>query len=238
MAGKAGVIIQARLGSQRLPGKILLKVCGKSFLELLIERLKGLEVIVATTTLEQDQPIVDLCLSLGIPYFRGSEEDVLDRTYRAAKENGLKTIVRVTSDCPLMDVNLIEEYLKLFDEEDVDYLANIIDRTFPRGMDIEIFTFKALEAAWKEAEDPYDREHVTPYIRRHSGRFKQYSVKQKENLSDIRLTLDTPDDLRLLKAIFEELYPNNPNFNLSTILQLLQQHPDWVEWNQHVKQKS
>ncbi len=238
MTGKVGVVIQARLGSERLPGKVLLQACNKPFLELLLERLSGMQVLVATTTLEQDDPIVALCESLDVPLFRGSEQDVLDRTYRAAKENGLQIIIRITSDCPLMDPKIVQECLKIFEEEDVDYLTNTLERTYPRGMDVEIFTFKALEAAWKEAKDPYDREHVTPYIRRHWGRFKPFSVKQKEDLSSIRLTLDTPEDYKLLKAIFEELYPSNKNFDLEAILKLLKQHPDWMTWNDHVKQKS
>ena len=238
MEKKVGVIVQARLGSERLPGKILLQACNKPFLELLLERLSGLNPIVATTTLDRDLPIVELCEKLKVPVYRGSEQDVLERTYRAAKENGLKTIIRITSDCPLADPEMISNYLQLFEEEDVDYLTNTLERTFPRGMDVEIFTFKALEAAWKEAQEPFDREHVTPYIRHHWGRFKPFSITQKEDASSIRLTLDTPDDYKLLKAIFEELYPKKKNFDYQDILQTLKEHPDWIEWNHHVKQKS
>ena len=238
MHEKVGVIVQARLGSERLPGKVLLQACNKPFLELLLERLSGLNPIVATTTQDRDIPLVELCEKLRVPVYRGSEPDVLERTYRAAKEHGLKTIIRITSDCPLADPEMISNNLQQFEEEDVDYLTNTLERTFPRGMDIEIFSFKALEAAWKEAVEPYDREHVTPYIRRHWGRFKPFSVKQSEDASSIRLTLDTPDDYKLLKAIFEELYPKKKDFDYQDILHVLKEHPDWIEWNHHVKQKS
>ena len=238
MHEKVGVIVQARLGSERLPGKVLLQACNKPFLELLLERLSGLNPIVATTTQDRDIPLVELCEKLRVPVYRGSEPDVLERTYRAAKEHGLKTIIRITSDCPLADPEMISNYLQQIEEEDVDYLTNTLERTFPRGMDIEIFSFKALEAAWKEAVEPYDREHVTPYIRRHWGRFKPFSVKQSEDASSIRLTLDTPDDYKLLKAIFEELYPKKKDFDYQDILHVFKEHPDWIEWNHHVKQKS
>jgi len=238
MKDQVGVVIQARLGSERLPGKILLQASGKPLLEHLLERLNGLPVVIATTPLEKDQPIVALAKQLSVPFFCGSEQDVLDRSYQAAKKEKFKTVIRITSDCPLIDKELIDQCINLFKEKKVDYLSNTLERSYPRGMDVEIFTIEALEAAWKEAKDVYDREHVTPFIRRHPDRFKQFSVVQKDDLSHLRLTLDTPEDYKLIKAIYEELYPQDKKFGLNEILRVLKRHPDWVDWNRHVKQKS
>ena len=232
------IISQARTGSTRLPGKVLMTISDKSLLEYHIERLKWslLPVIIATTASESDEPIVSICRRMNIPFFRAHEEDVLARYYECAMENGIEIIIRVTSDCPLIDGVLIKEGLELFKTEGVDYLSNTIVHTFPYGFDFEIFTFKALEAAFVNAKDRPEREHVTPYIwRNNPDRFKLFDFRSKQNKSDYRITVDTQEDFLVVKTLIEEYEADRKGYK--EIISILDKNPRILQPNKTVKQK-
>ncbi|CAM2881777.1 cytidylyltransferase domain-containing protein [Clostridium sporogenes] len=241
---KVVCIVQARVGSTRLPGKVLKKICGKTILEHDIDRLRRVknidEIIIATTTLKKDNDIVKECKILGVKYFRGSEDDVLSRYYYAAKENNADVVVRITSDCPLIDPEISENIIKYYidNKNKYDYVSNTIDRTYPRGLDTEVFSFKALEKAFKEAVSSRDKEHVTPYIWRNSKFFKLSQYKNSKNYSDLRWTLDTIEDFELIDTIYKLLYPNmNSKFQFDNILDLYDKYPELKSINVNVKQK-
>lgn len=235
--------IQARMGSTRLPGKVLKQVLGKPLLEFLIERLfysKKLDEIVVLTTREiADDPIVSFCEERKIPCFRGSEDDVLERYYQAALQRKPDGIVRVTSDCPLIDPDVVDQLIEVFCREypQIDYVSNSLERTFPRGLDVEVFSFKALENAFQHAIYPEEREHVTVYLYRHPELFKLKNIAHEPSLSHHRWTVDTPEDFALICLILENLYPIQPQFRLNDILDLLSHHSEWIKLNAHIEQK-
>lgn len=234
------IIVQARLGSTRLAGKVLRPILGKPMLGYQLERLRrvrGVEgIVVATTTNPQDQPIVDFCTREGLHYIRGSEDDVLSRYVAAADAFGLEAAVRITSDCPLIDPALIEKGVGLFMQSwpSLDYLSICHERTYPIGMDFEIMRADALKKAFYEAKTAAEKEHVTPYIWQHPELFRLANLQQKINQSSYRLTVDTQEDLQLIERIFAALYPKNPEFTLQDVLDLLALHPDWRQLNAHV----
>lgn len=237
-------IIQARIGSTRLPGKVLKKICGKTVLEHDIDRLKKVrnitKIIIATTTLEKDDLIVEEADKLNINYYRGSEEDVLARYYYAAKENNADIVVRVTSDCPLIDSEITERIIQYYIEnrEKYDYVSNTIVRTYPRGLDTEVFSFKALEKSFNEATSKSDREHVTPYIWRNNNLFKLAQYKNDINYSELRWTLDTEEDYLLIDIIYNFLFhQKGDNFNMKDILKLYDKHELLRKINDNVEQK-
>lgn len=237
-------IMQARMGSTRLNGKVLKKICGKTVLEHDIDRLKKVrnitKIIIATTTLEKDDLIVEEADRLNIKYYRGSEEDVLARYYYAAKENNADIVVRVTSDCPLIDSEITEGIIQYYldNSEKYDYVSNTIDRTYPRGLDTEVFSFKALEKTFNEAASKRDKEHVTPYIWDNSNLFRIYQYKNDVDYSELRWTLDTLEDFELIVRIYNILYPDkNNNFNMSDILKLYIQYSDLNSINNNIEQK-
>ncbi len=240
---KTVIIVQARMTSTRLPGKVLKRVLDKPLLEYQIERLRRVkladEIVIATTVNDTDQPIVELCNSLSVSYFRGSEEDVLSRYYGAAKENYADMVVRVTSDCPLIDPQIIDEIISFYVEnsDKYDYVSNCLTRSYPRGMDTEVFSFKALQEAFLSATAQADREHVTPFIYRHPERYGVGHIVYAENQSSHRWTVDTPEDFELIRRIIEALYPQSPEFKLEDCLNLLKQYPDWSNINVHIEQK-
>ncbi|MDY7003480.1 MAG: glycosyltransferase family protein [Cyanobacteriota bacterium] len=240
---KVVIIVQARMTSTRLPGKVLKKVLGKSLLEYQIERLRRVklanEVVIATTINEVDEPIVQLCNSLSVPYFRGSEEDVLSRYYETAKAHQADVIVRITSDCPLIDPGVIDRVIRFYInyQTEYDYVSNSLERTYPRGMDTEVFSFKALQEALKEAIAPPEREHVTPFIHRQPQRYNLASVNYLENQSHHRWTVDTPEDFELIKRILEAIYSKLPDFTLKDCLNLLDKNPEWSTINANIQQK-
>lgn len=235
------IIIQARMGATRLPGKPLKHVLDKPLLSYLFERLRRTqnsdEIVVATTQHPRDQAIVDLCREEQIPVYRGSEEDVLDRYYQTAKAASADVIVRVTADCPLIDPQIVDEVINYFLTHQVDYASNVLERTYPRGMDVEVFSFAALERAATEADTPDQREHVTPYFYQNPKKFILGGVKGKENHSIFRLTVDTQEDLILISLLIQELYPKKPDFTLNDLLEVLIAHPDWEKINSHIEQK-
>ncbi|MBS0634960.1 MAG: glycosyltransferase family protein [Verrucomicrobia bacterium] len=237
------IVVQARLGSTRLPGKIFKRVLDKTLLAYQLERLRMVQnvagIVVATTINPNDQPIVDWCNQEGYHCIRGSEDDVLSRYMAAIDAFGLDAVVRVTSDCPLIDPDLLERGLGLFYSHynDLDYLSICHERSYPLGMDFEIVRTQALEKAYFEAKSSPEKEHVTPYIWQHPEWFRLANLQQKENQSAYRLTVDTEEDFALIRHIIEALYPKNPEFRLADIMALLQKNPDWLKINAHIPQK-
>lgn len=238
------IVVQARLGSTRLPGKIFKTVQGKPLLSYQLERLRRVTsvegIVIATTTNPLDLPIVDYCNLEGLHCIRGSEEDVLSRYVAACDAFGLEVVVRVTSDCPLLDPKLLEKGLACFSEhyDTLDYLSICHERSYPLGMDFEIIRVDALKKAFFEAQTTSEKEHVTPYIWQHPKLFRLGNLQQKEDQSSYRLTVDTQEDFTLIEHIIKELYPKNPEFGLNDIITLLKKHPDWVSINAHVVQKA
>lgn len=236
---KVIIIIQARMGSTRLPGKSLMMVKDKPLIGYVIDNLKDIscvdEIILATTTSPKDNPLARYVQSRGVSIYRGSETDVLDRYYEAAKARQGDVIIRITGDCPLIDPRIIEQAFKKFKAGRYDYLSNTLKRTYPRGLDVEIFTFRVLEEAAREATEPAEREHVTPFIYNRPDRFKLGSLTGRPDLSNHRWTVDTQEDLDLITAIIEGV--EQPR-TTKHILQLFKRHPELMKINAHVEQKS
>jgi len=237
-------VVQARISSTRLPGKILKSVLGKPLLTFLVERLRqiqGIEgIIIATTKNPADNAIAEYCDHEGLHCVRASEEDVLSRYVAACEAFDLEVAIRITSDCPLLDPDLVSSGLALFAQkyESLDYLSNTLVRTFPRGMDFEIIRTDSLKKAYFEAKTAVEKEHVTPYIYNHPEKFRLANLLQKQDQSHFRLTVDTPEDFELIRLLLEEIYPKKPEFRLSDILLALKEHPDWIKINSHVVQKA
>ncbi|MCK5082502.1 MAG: glycosyltransferase family protein [Candidatus Omnitrophica bacterium] len=240
---KVAIIVQARMGSTRLPGKIMKSVLGKPLLEYLLERLqrveKSDEICVATTTKLQEQSILDVCSRMSVKTFRGSEEDVLQRYFLAAQYLKADAIVRVTSDCPLIDPAEIDKLIGCYLENlnRYDYIADGPKRSYPWGMGSEIFSFEALKQAYENAKSKPEREHVTPYIYWNPHLFRLGNLAYKEDQKDHRWTVDTPEDFELVTKIIENLCPIKPEFSIEDILNLVQENPEWKEINCHVVQK-
>jgi spore coat polysaccharide biosynthesis protein SpsF (cytidylyltransferase family) len=222
-------IIQARMGSTRLPNKVLKNLGDKTVLEQVCSRVKKSklidEIFVATTIDKNNLPIVHLCSSIGVSVFCGSEDDVLDRFYQLSRLINPEHIVRITSDCPVIDSELIDSIIDSHLLSKADYTSNTIKDSFPDGLDTEVFKFSALEKAWDKAVLSSEREHVTPYIKNHPEFFKLNSIVSKTDYSKKRWTLDTDLDFEFLQSIFEELYLNNPYFGTQEILNLLESKP-------------
>ena len=236
-------IVQARMGATRLPGKPLLEVMKRPLLSYQLERLKRChkvdEIIVATTTHPRDQAIVDFCQQERVSVFRGSEEDVLERYDQAAKVFNADIVIRGTGDCPLIDPAVVDQALEFFLKRHptYDYVSNILERTYPRGMDVEVFSRASLEQAARNAKSVDEREHVTPYIYQHPETFALGSLVREPNESYHRWTVDTSEDFELISTILKTLYPKNPSFTMVDILQAFKEHPDWIKINAHVQQK-
>ena len=237
------IIVQARMTSTRLPGKVMKIVCGKPLLEHLINRLKRVkcadQIVIATTVNETEDIIVELCKKLDISYYRGSEEDVLGRYYEAAVEYGGDVIIRITSDCPVIDPEVVDYLISFFTNniEKYDFVSNTLERSYPRGMDAEIVSFKALKEAHFNAYDPFDREHVSLFIRNRPTQYRRHNIKYSSDLSRYRLTVDTSEDMELIRRIFESLYVENPEFSMKDILSKMAANPDWIKINSYVKQR-
>jgi spore coat polysaccharide biosynthesis protein SpsF len=235
------IILQARMGAARLPGKPLKTVLGRPLLSYQLERLRQAklidEIVVATTTQPQDDQIAAFCADNNVPCFRGSEHDVLDRYYQAAKRFKADEVVRITGDCPLIDPVLVDQVVRQHLKEHKDYTSNSLERTYPRGLDTEIFSFRVLEKAAKEAVLTEEREHVTLYFYTHPELFSLGSVKESTDRSNHRWTVDTIEDFTLVAKILSILYPKNPDFRMKDILELLEKHPDWMKINAHIQQK-
>jgi spore coat polysaccharide biosynthesis protein SpsF len=222
-------ILQARMSSTRLPGKVLAPILGTPMLARQIERIARTrrvdKLIIATSDDPEDGAIERLCMDLGITCFRGSLDDVLDRYYQAALPHRPDHVVRLTGDCPLVDWTLIDRVVSHHLEGNFDYTSNTIAPTYPDGLDVEVFRFACLEEAWREATRPSQREHVTPYLKS-GNRFRTANVAAPIDHSNLRWTVDEPEDLALVRTVYEELYPKNPNFTAEDVFELFQQRPD------------
>lgn len=237
---KVGIITQVRVTSSRLPAKVLLSVRGRTYLEHHLDRLgeTGLPVIVATTTNFNDDVVVEVAKHVGVPVFRGSEDDVLSRFAGASREHGLDGIVRVTSDCPLIDPGIVAAGVDRWRaENDLDlYLSNCLERTYPRGMDYEIFSAARLYDAEANATLRADREHVTPYLHQNrSGEIRLLNLPWSGGGAQYRLTLDTPDDWKLLDALIEDFGADG--LSCAELVHILDTHPELATLNAHIEQK-
>ena len=211
---KITAIIQARMNSHRLPGKVLMDIEGKTSLERMISRIKKSklinEIIIATTKKKEDLEIIKECKSLGLKYFSGDEDDVLDRYFRASQKFDVKNIVRLTADCPMHDHEVIDSIIRIYKNNNYDYVSNVSKRTFPDGLDVEVFNFKSLDIAQKNAKNKVHREHVTTYIRKkikgmESGNFRTFNVENETNFSSFRWTLDNQADLDHIRFFYKNL---------------------------------
>lgn len=236
-----GAVIQARMDSKRLPGKVMMPLLGKPILWHVVNRLKHSKkiekIIIATTNNDIDRNIVEFSDNNNIDFFCGSEEDVLDRYYQASVKFNLKHIVRVTSDCPMIDPQVtdkvIGEYIGKSGE--VNYTSNIHPPTYPDGLDTEVFSFTALETAWKKAKKKYQREHVTPFIWEQPNRFKLINVVNDEDLSFMRWTVDEEKDFIFVEKVFKELHPKKEIFLMNDVLELLKKRPELSEINKDIR---
>jgi len=235
--------IEARMTSSRLPGKVLMDAAGKPMLAHMIERLQRVPsldaVIVATTVNATDDPVVELAERLGVGYFRGSEDDVLARVLDAARAHDVDVIVETTGDCPLIDPALVEICIQGYLDAGVDYISNVLERTYPRGMDTQVFATDILADVAARTDDADDHEHVSLYIYNHPEIYSLKNMAGPPELTDpgLGLTLDTPEDFELLRRIFEALYPDDPNFGLAAVLKLLNDDPSLAEINAHIGRK-
>jgi glutamate-1-semialdehyde 2,1-aminomutase len=224
------------MGSIRFPGKVMQPICGRPMIELLLARLAQCrridQIVLATAAEERSRPLIEHVAQLGFATFEGSEKDVLDRYYRAARATQARVIVRVTGDCPLIDPQLVDDVIELFLARGVDYASNVDPPTYPDGLDVEVFSFASLENAWREAQDPAQREHVTPFIRM-GERFRRANLSHSEDLAGHRWTVDEPDDFTVVRHVFEHFQPRL-DFTWREVLRLSCSHPQWFAGNRHL----
>lgn len=232
-------IIQARMGSTRLPGKIMKELCGKPQLWHVVKRVESCaavdKVVLATSTAPENDAVEIFCHKSDIDCFRGDEQDVLDRYYQAALSVGAKSgdaIMRITADCPVIDPKIIGELIALFQQEKPDYASNVFPPTYPDGLDAEIFAFDTLEKVWREAEEKAEREHVTLRIRNRSNEFAIVNLAQEQDQSSMRWTVDEPADFEVIKAVYENLYREGKVFTFSEILDFFALHPEIAKLNE------
>ena len=239
---KIVAIIQARMGSTRLPGKVLLDIGGEPMLVRDMHRVgqsKRIHLcVVATSNSPVDDPIISLCKQYGWNYFRGDEQDVLDRFYKAALAFKADIIVRITSDCPLIEAEIIDrvidDFIKKFPE--IDYSSNVLPvRTFPRGLDTEVISIQTLERLWNEDTNPQWREHVTQYIHQNPEKFRIHCTLNDVDCSSLRWTVDTAEDLEFVNKIYKQF--NDDRFSWHDVLLVLKKHPEFLEINRHIQQK-
>jgi len=233
-------IIQARLGSTRLPGKTMKELAGKPLLGHLISRIKKSkyieDIIIATTTQERDDRIVQFAAENNLKFFRGDEDDVLDRFYQAAVTWQCETIVRVTPDCPMLDPQITDRVILEYLSGRYDYVCNVMPPTYPDGLDTEVFSFQALARAWREAKLLSEREHVTAYIVKHPDLFKLGNVsKEGKNISWMRWTVDTQNDYEFVSHIFEKIGNSSEIFYLEDVLKVLKENPELIKINKGIE---
>lgn len=243
MKPKIVAMIEARMGSTRLPGKVMMPFVGKPSLELIIERLRRSrtinQIIVATTTNKTDDLIVDLCKKLNVSFYRGSEEDVLKRVVEAGQKYLADIIVRMTADCPLIDWRIVDRLVKTYQSGNYDYVSNVIQRSFPIGFDVEVFSLRKLQEIEKTATEQIYREHPPYYFYANPDKFRLRNLKADKNMfwPDLRVTLDTKEDYLVLTKIFEKLYPENSDFSAKDVVELMRQHPEWITINSQIKHR-
>ncbi|MBU1997686.1 MAG: glycosyltransferase family protein [Candidatus Omnitrophica bacterium] len=240
--GNIVAIIQARTGSSRLPGKVLMELAGKPMLMRIVERCKKSKlinkVVIATSTAKGDNKIEQLCKTNDWHCFRGSESDVTDRFYQASLKYEATIVVRITADCPLIDAEVIDDVIKQFlnKQPDIDYCSNILPhRTFPRGLDTEVFSFEAIERSWKEDDNPEWREHVDEYILHNQDTFKLDGFLNEKDYSYMRWVVDTEDDLKFIRKIYESF--GDSNFGWQDVINFIEENQDLLKINKDVQQK-
>ena len=244
MAMKTVAIIQARMGSTRLPGKVLMKLQGRTVLDHVITRVKQAklidEIIVATTTLPEDDVLAAEAAHYGVCVYRGSSDNVLSRYYEAAKKAKAQVVVRITSDCPLIDPKIIDAVVDAYFDNDAEIATNAGNtdktRTFPRGLDVEIFSFELLEQTNLSANKPYHFEHVTPYMYEIANTIFYY--RHPYNYSNNRWTLDTNEDYLFIKYVYDMLFKGTHDFYLDEILEFVTSYPEIASINADIKQKN
>jgi spore coat polysaccharide biosynthesis protein SpsF len=238
---KIVTIIQARMGSTRLPGKVLKDIGGRTVLARVVNRVRRAmhvgEVVIATTSNPGDDVIADECGQLSVECFRGDEFDVLDRYYRAALAYGAGTIVRICADCPMIEPETTDIVIREFLHRGCDYASNALTKTYPRGLDTEIMTADALARAWREAQHSYQRAHVTPYIYEHPDKFNIVRVMNPCDYSHYRWTLDTAEDLAFIRAVYQH-FDNDDRFYWRNVIALLESEPVLAELNSQVAVKA
>lgn len=243
--GRTVAIIQGRMSSSRLPGKILMDIAGEPMLMRVVERARRSktvdEVVFATTTDPSDDPVAEFCQSRAVACWRGSLPDVLDRFYQAARHFRAETIVRLTADCPLLDPGLVDETVALFRSRGADFAANRLPppyrRTYPIGLDCEVCTFAALERAWHEAHAAHEREHVMPYMYEVEGRFKVAVLDYQINYGSLRWTVDTAQDLELVRQVYQRL-AGRTDFSWLDVLAIFDREPDLARINAQVEHRN
>ena len=235
---KIHVIIQARMGSTRLPNKVLKEILKKPMLWHLVNRLKHSKfnpvIIIATTNAKEDKRIIDFANQLNLKSYAGSMNDVLDRFYQAALIFRAEIYVRITADCPLMDPEVFDKVVQVFLENDTDFTSNTHPPTYPDGIDIEVFSFETLEKTWKEARLASEREHVTAYIWKNPDIFKLGNVYNDNDLHELRWTVDQEEDFLFVTEIYSNLFPNKEIFLMNDILKLLKEKPELLEINNNI----
>jgi spore coat polysaccharide biosynthesis protein SpsF len=238
-------IIQGRMSSSRLPGKILLDIAEEPMLMRVVERARRIrivdEVVFATTVDPSDDPVEEYCRQNAVPCFRGNLQDVLDRFYQAARAYRADTIVRITADCPLLDPGLVDETILLFRRAGADFAANRLPppykRTYPIGLDCEVCSFTALERAWNEATELHDREHVMPYLYEVKDRFKVAVLDYAQDYGGLRWTVDTAQDLELVRQVYARL-AGKPDFTWLDVLAIFEREPELADINAQVAHRS
>jgi spore coat polysaccharide biosynthesis protein SpsF len=234
-------IIQARISSTRLPGKVVLPLCGNTLLARMVERVSFAKsagkIVVATTSNEEDIQIVEWCQQNNIEVYQGSKFDLLDRHYQVASKWKAKAIVKIPSDCPLIDPALIDKVIEFYflNEGRYDYVSNLHPATYPDGNDVEVMSFAALEQAWENATATMELEHTTPYLWENPGQFRIGNMVWETGFNfsmSHRWTIDYPEDYEFIKQVYERLYPSNPQFSLADILQLLEEEPSLKKINE------
>jgi len=223
------------MGSNRLPGKVLMRINKQTILEFVISQLKNSKyiekIVIATTTLSEDDVIVKLAKKLNIDYFRGNPKNVLDRYYKCAQQFSIDLIVRITSDNPLIDPTIVDSSIQTFNKNSYDYVTNCRQRTFPYGVEVEVFTFNVLERSWINAKKPSELEHVTPYIYNNSEKFKIYDLKNDIDLSNLRWTVDHKNDLELVQLLVKKI--EKRPILMTDILELFSNEPDLININKN-----
>jgi spore coat polysaccharide biosynthesis protein SpsF len=240
---KVVATIEARMTSSRLPGKVLLSAMGEPMLAHLVRRLKAVPsidaIVIATTVNTSDQPIVDFAHAAGVGCFRGSESNVMSRVLGAAESAGADVIVEITGDCPIIDPDIVEQTIRMFFHHSVDYMSNAVIRSYPDGMDVQVFSRESLRTASERTDNPRDLEHVSRYIYQHPNEYRIGHLVAPPSLHwpELGLTLDEEDDYLLLKQIIEALGQDNPLFGCNDVINLLKTKPEWATINSHVARK-
>ena len=232
-------IIQARMNSTRLHGKVLKDIEGKPMLWHIIKRLEEAKlidkIVIATSDKAENMPILKLAEYVKAAAFSGSEDDVLNRFYQAATKYKADAVVRITADCPLIDPHIIDQAIKLYMQGSYDYVTNAFNRTFPDGLDVEIFSYDSLEISWRKAKWASEREHVTPFIRKNPDIFRLANIENKTDLSRLRWSVDEEKDLEFVRHIYKHLYKEGEIFYMEDILKLLTEHPEIENINREIR---